>query len=86
MRIVSTDEVGRLRAENDALRAAAVEIARWIVEQFDYPIENAARRPPSEVWRRLIEDAWVERDGDPSNSEINESIRVYVGVDGGWVK
>ena len=71
-------------AQLERLRAEADDIARWIVEQWGYPIEVGTEKPPSEPWRRRIEDAWIERQQlmDPGN---DEDIRIMVGVEGGWV-
>lgn len=71
-------------AEIERLRAEADDIARWIVEQWGYPIEVGTEKPPSEPWRRRIEDAWIERQQpmDPGN---DEDIRLTVGIEGGWV-
>ena len=72
-------------AQLERLRAEADDIARWIVEQWGYPVEVGTEKPPPEPWRRRIEDAWVERDGDPNNPDYDEDIRIMVGVEGGWV-
>lgn len=80
------DEIERLRYENQRLRAEADEIAYWIVDQFLYPIKCGTDQPPSEPWRRRIEDAWVVMSGDADHPDYDEDIRIMVGVEGGWLK
>lgn len=72
-------------SEIERLRAEANEIAAWIVRETGYPFGMFEAAPPSEPWRRRIEEAWLAWD-EARDPDTDRDLRQTVAEQGGWAK